>query len=200
MCIVLLASRKHDCVLISYWISVLLNISLSYWLDISLMIYTEQLVLLNISLSYFIGVLSNYLYWTFHCLIDHTSVIEHFTVLLNFNVLMTIVLFNISLSGNANGTFIFVYLREILVVTSLRQARIWNLAASLRKLVFGTLRQACDKLVFGTLRQACFIGCCKLVQACRKVPNTSLLQACNICLPQACEKGLPFWFGHCHIS
>ena len=101
-------------VLISYWISVLLNISLSYWLDISLMIYTEQLVLLNISLSYFIGVLSNYLYWTFHCLIDHTSVIEHFTVLLNFSVLITIVLFNISLSWNANETFIFVYLREIL--------------------------------------------------------------------------------------
>ena len=100
--------------LISYWISVLLNISLSYWLHMSLMIYTEQLVLLNISLSYFIGVLSNYLYWTFHCLIDHTSVIEHFTVLLNFNVLMTIVLFNISLSWNANETFIFVYLREIL--------------------------------------------------------------------------------------
>mgnify|MGYP003492441062 CR=1 FL=1 len=80
----------------------------------SLMIYTEQLVLLNISLSYFIGVLSNYLYWTFYCLTDHTSVIGHFTVLLNFNVLMIIVLFSISLSCNANETFIFVYLREIL--------------------------------------------------------------------------------------
>ena len=113
MCIMLLASRKHDCVdillnkciiehftvlLIAHVIDIYWTISFVEHFTVLFHWCTEQLSLLDISLSY----------WSHKCFI------EHFTVLLNFNVLMTIVLFNISLSWNANETFIFVYLREIL--------------------------------------------------------------------------------------
>ena len=111
MCIMLLASRKHDCV------DILLNKCIIEHFTILLIGHFIDDIYWTISFVEHFTVLFHWctdLYWTFHCLIDHTSVIEHFTVLLNFNVLMTIVLFNISLSWNANETFIFVYLREIL--------------------------------------------------------------------------------------